>query len=120
MLPPNWKPLKDMADETNPEDPKQRSFNINDQVSNYPLGKLTSAKNSGSGMIQRMENPGRIPPQAVEVEQSVLGSILIEPESITEAIELLTEESFYDLRHRHIFRAVMSLFEKRLHCLISH
>lgn len=57
---------------------------------------------------------GRIPPQALEVEQSVLGAMLIEPEAIPEAIELLQEKSFYDPRHRFIFKAIAGLFERNV------
>lgn len=56
--------------------------------------------------------PGRIPPQAVEVEQSVLGAMLIEREAIPRAIEILREDAFYDVRHRKIFSAMSGLFER--------
>lgn len=55
---------------------------------------------------------GRIPPQAVEVEQSVLGAMLIEREAIPRAIEILREDAFYDGRHRKIFSAMSVLFER--------
>ncbi|HRK73881.1 MAG TPA: DnaB-like helicase N-terminal domain-containing protein, partial [Rhodothermales bacterium] len=57
---------------------------------------------------------GRVPPQSPEVEQSVLGAMLIEPEAIPEAIELLQEKSFYDPRHRFIFKAIAGLFERNI------
>ena len=55
---------------------------------------------------------GRIPPQAVDVEQSVLGAMLIEREAIPRAIEILREDAFYDGRHRKIFSAMSVLFER--------
>jgi len=55
---------------------------------------------------------GRVPPQAVEVEQSVLGAMLIEREAIPKAIEVLPEDAFYDPRHKRIYDAVLGLFEK--------
>lgn len=96
------------------DEPKPRPFNIDDSAINYPLDKIRGSKLGNKPQIQRMEHSGRIPPQATEIEQSVLGAILIEPESIAEAVDLLSEDSFYDLRHRHIFRAIVSLFEKTL------
>src|SRR5690606_23944968 len=55
---------------------------------------------------------GRIPPQAVDVEQSVLGAMLIEREAIPRAIEILREDAYYDNRHRKIFSAMTALFER--------
>ena len=55
---------------------------------------------------------GRVPPQAVQVEQSVLGAMLIEREAIPKAIEVLPEDAFYSGKHRKIYRALLSLFDK--------
>jgi replicative DNA helicase len=53
----------------------------------------------------------RIPPQSIEAEQSVLGSILQNSEALNVAIEMLKEEYFYLPRHRRIFAAVKKLYE---------
>ena len=37
---------------------------------------------------------GNIPPQAVEVEAAVLGAMMVNPESVDSAIEILNEKSF--------------------------
>lgn len=55
---------------------------------------------------------GRIPPQAVEVEQAVLGAMLIEPEAIPRAIEILQPGTFYSDRHNKIYEAIRSLFDR--------
>lgn len=55
---------------------------------------------------------GRIPPQAVQVEQSVLGALLIERDAIPKAIEILPAGSFYTGRHNKIYGVVLSLFER--------
>ena len=55
---------------------------------------------------------GRIPPQATDVEQSVLGAMLIEREAIPRAIEILTADSFYSSKHKKIYAAVAGLFER--------
>lgn len=62
--------------------------------------------------VQRKSPEGRIPPQAVEVEQSVLGAMLIEPDAIPRAIEILQPGSFYTDRHNKIYQAILSLFER--------
>lgn len=57
-------------------------------------------------------NPDRIPPQNIEAEQSVLGAILLDNESLTDVLEILTDSDFYRESHRKIFRGVMALYEK--------
>lgn len=54
----------------------------------------------------------KIPPQSIEAEQSVLGSMIIEKEAIFTAMELLREEDFYRTAHRKIFEAIMALSER--------
>lgn len=54
----------------------------------------------------------RIPPQNLEAEEAVLGSMLIEDDAIARGIELLSPESFYKNAHRRIFEAVTSLFNE--------
>ncbi|MEZ4696646.1 MAG: replicative DNA helicase [Rhodothermales bacterium] len=70
----------------------------------------------GGQMVRRQQSlpsaPGRVPPQAVDVEQAVLGAMLIEREAIPRAIEVLPPDSFYDPRHTRIYQAILSLFER--------
>lgn len=51
----------------------------------------------------------RLPPQNIEAEQSVLGSILLNPEAIVSAMEYVDESSFYRRSHQLIFKAMMDL-----------
>ena len=55
---------------------------------------------------------GRIPPQAVDVEMSVLGAMLIDREAISKVLEILDDDSFYKEAHRKIFQSMVTLFEK--------
>ena len=55
----------------------------------------------------------RIPPQNVEAEKSVLGSMLIDEEAIGTAIESLDEMWFYDDAHRQIYKAMVGLYQSR-------
>ncbi|MBP3828980.1 MAG: replicative DNA helicase [Bacteroidaceae bacterium] len=52
---------------------------------------------------------GRQQPQNLEMEQAVLGAILIEQDAFSQVSELLRPETFYDHRHQLIFEAVRSL-----------
>ncbi|MCS6775667.1 MAG: replicative DNA helicase [Chloroherpetonaceae bacterium] len=54
----------------------------------------------------------RIPPQNLEAEQAVLGSMLIERAAVERAAEILKPEDFYRDAHRYIFEAMLSLAER--------
>ncbi|MXW77992.1 MAG: replicative DNA helicase [Gemmatimonadetes bacterium] len=55
---------------------------------------------------------GRMPPQAVEVEQAVLGAMMLEQRAIVRAVEILDESCFYHAPHSRIFAAMTDLFER--------
>lgn len=55
---------------------------------------------------------GRIPPQNIEAEQSVLGTILLSDHSLSSVLELLESSDFYRDNHKLIFEAMILLFEK--------
>ncbi len=52
---------------------------------------------------------GNRPPQALDVEEAVLGALLIEPNCVDEAMDELSPSCFYSERHRMIFEAMSSL-----------
>lgn len=54
----------------------------------------------------------KIPPQAIDAEMAVLGSMLIDSEAVTEAMEILKAEHFYKESHRKIFSAMKSLTDR--------
>jgi len=55
---------------------------------------------------------GRVPPQAVEVEEAVLGAMLIEKEAATIALQLLRPDDFYKPANRHVFETLFDLYER--------
>jgi len=55
---------------------------------------------------------GRIPPQNIEAEQSVLGAILLDKEVLSSVTEIISSQDFYREDHREIFEAIMDLYEK--------
>lgn len=57
------------------------------------------------------ENTGRIPPQNLEVEQSLLGSLLIDKEAIIKVADSVHASDFYKESHRLIFDAILHLLE---------
>jgi len=54
----------------------------------------------------------RIPPQNLEAEQSVIGSMLIDKNAIIKGVEFLRPDSFYRDAHRFIFEAILELFDR--------
>ncbi len=54
----------------------------------------------------------RIPPQNIEAEQSVLGSILIDSDALARVIEVLKPEDFYEPAHRLIYDVILELFDR--------
>lgn len=54
----------------------------------------------------------RVPPQDTEAEQAVLGAMLIDPEAVPRAIELLRADDFYRPAHRLLFGAMVDLFDR--------
>jgi replicative DNA helicase len=61
-------------------------------------------------MATRQSGVEKLPPQAVDVEQSILGAMLIDNDCIPQVIELLKPENFYREAHRKIYHAVVELF----------
>ncbi len=54
---------------------------------------------------------GKIPPQAIDLEEVVLGAMMIDKKGVDEVIDILSPEAFYLEKHQHIFSAIFQLFE---------
>ncbi|WP_428740227.1 replicative DNA helicase [Tenacibaculum sp.] len=54
---------------------------------------------------------GKLPPQALELEEAVLGAMMIDKKGIDEVIDILHPEAFYDKRHQEIYDAIYTLFQ---------
>ena len=55
---------------------------------------------------------GKVPPQAKDLEEAVLGAIMLEKNAFDTVIEILKPECFYVEAHQRIFRAMQSLANK--------
>ncbi|MCB9305711.1 MAG: replicative DNA helicase [Lewinellaceae bacterium] len=71
---------------------KQREQNGSDSLSNYVFGKVQ--------------------PQAVPLEEAVLGALMLDREALPMVMDILRPESFYLESHQLIYRAVIKLFER--------
>jgi len=58
-----------------------------------------------------LQSLAKIPPNALEMEQAVLGAILLEKNAITAVMDVLKPESFYSDQHRIIYETVLDLFQ---------
>ena len=65
-------------------------------------------------MAERKETsrPEKIPPQSIEVEQAVLGAMLLDKEAIGKALEIIDQDSFYRDDHQKIFSVIIDLYDK--------
>lgn len=53
---------------------------------------------------------GKIPPQATDLEEAVLGALMLERDALTDVIDILKVESFYKEAHQRIYGAITQLF----------
>lgn len=71
-------------------------------------------KKSVGGRVRSTSNAinelGKIPPQAIDLEQAVLGAMMLEKNAVTEVIDILKPQSFYDPKHQFIYGAIQELF----------
>jgi replicative DNA helicase len=61
---------------------------------------------------QQLMDIGKMPPQAVELEEAVLGALMLEKDALTNVIDILKPQSFYKEAHERIFSAIERLFTR--------
>jgi replicative DNA helicase len=69
-----------------------------------PKNKLTAR--------QQLQELGKMPPVSYELEEAVLGAMLLEREALTSVIEILYPELFYREANAFVFEAILELFKK--------
>ncbi len=55
-------------------------------------------------------NLGKLPPQAVDLEEAVLGALMLEKDALTTVIDILKPESFYKDANKEVYQAIVDLF----------
>ena len=73
--------------------------------------KVSQQYNSGRGNVINLEK-GKIPPQAVDLEEVVLGAMMIDKKGVDEVVDILHPDAFYKEAHQHIFDAIFKLFKE--------
>lgn len=61
---------------------------------------------------QQLMDIGKMPPQAVELEEAVLGALMLENDALTNVIDILKPQSFYKDSNSRIFHAIEQLFTR--------
>lgn len=69
-----------------------------------------SSKSRRIGVSELSEQLGKLPPQAVEIEETVLGALMLERDALSNVVDILHVDSFYKESHQSIFEAIVDLF----------
>jgi replicative DNA helicase len=59
---------------------------------------------------QLSEPRAKLPPQAIDLEQSILGALMLEKDALTDVIDILKPGSFYEVAHQEIYLSIVQLF----------
>ena len=65
---------------------------------------------ASSGVVNMGQ--GKLPPQALELEEAVLGALMLEKDALTDVIDKLKPDNFYKESHQKIYQAICDLFSK--------
>lgn len=71
------------------------------------------AQQSHTVISQTVPNRMRIPPQNLDAEMALLGSIMLRPEALFDITDVINLDSFYSEKHRIVYETMMELFTKR-------
>src|SRR5688572_2392647 len=78
-------------------------------------GRSTSLRfsNKSNKLIPRdiSESLGKLPPQALDLEEAVLGALMLEKNALNAVVEFLKPEHFYKEAHQEIYSAILTLFK---------
>jgi len=72
----------------------------------------TKKRTKKSALTQSFLEYGKMPPQAVDLEEAVLGALMLDKNALTAVIDILKVDSFYKESHQRIFDAIQRLFAK--------
>lgn len=77
-----------------------------------PQKNSFSIPKSETKVSNTLSQAGRIPPQALDMEQAVLGALLLEKNALHRITDVLRSEMFYKESHKLIFEAILVLFQE--------
>jgi replicative DNA helicase len=71
--------------------------------------KQSTLKNGQQGSVIALQQ-GILPPQSIDMEEAVLGALMIDNSALSEVIDILHKDAFYKEEHKLIFEAITKLF----------
>ena len=74
--------------------------------------KNTTASDKRTRLNNLVSGLGKLPPQAVDLEEAVLGALMLEKDALSAVIDILKPDIFYKEAHQKIFEAISTLFQK--------
>ena len=74
--------------------------------------RIKTRKDAFNKISQQLYEIGKLPPQAVDLEEAVLGALLLDKDALTNVIEIIQPKSFYKEAHERIFAAIQRLFNR--------
>ena len=72
--------------------------------------QYSNQKSKRSAQKTNLIASGRIPPQAIDLEEAVLGALLIDKNALANVIDILHPDAFYKNQHKNIFKIITILF----------
>ena len=62
--------------------------------------------------ITSLDAGGKMPPQAIEFEEAILGAVMLEKEALKDAMETLQAKHFYVDNHQHVYECMLDLYNE--------
>ena len=64
-------------------------------------------------MIDDLIIGGKMPPQAIELEEGVIGAIMLEKNTIDKVVGFLEADDFYNEKHKIVYKYILSLYQEK-------
>ena len=78
------------------------------------MAREQSQKYRSSRKDMATDSLGRLQPQAIELEEAILGALMLERDALSEVCDILQPDSFYKPAHKCIYEAIISLNQQSL------
>lgn len=89
-------------------------INYMSEVTN-PITKITQYRQqnkSKKNIAGDIAAYGKVPPQAIPLEQAVLGAVMLDKDALAIVLDILSPDSFYTDAHQKLYKAMLRLFER--------
>ena len=83
---------------------------VNMEKENFASSNRFGQRKKGRLGIEPALGLGKLPPQALDLEEAVLGALMLEKDAVSQVIEILKPESFYKESHQAVYSAILELF----------